>query len=102
MNKNVPVQAYFPPHLAAWLEAEARKAKVSRSHWICAVLSDLFQGQDLREESRAVTAEIQRELVYLVCAIDELLQVHPNPELRQRVDGAFRTRLEPIRSEQSK
>ena len=94
MKKNVSVQAYLPPHLAAWLDSEASKAHVSRSHWIGSVMLDLFQGQDLRDEARATTKRMQRQLTFLICAVDGLLAEHPDKTLRDRAYEAFHAKVE--------
>ena len=94
MKKNVSVQAYLPPHLAVWLDNEACKAHVSRSHWIGSVLLDLFQGQDLREETRAASKRMQRQLTFLICAVDGLLSEHPNKTIRDRAYEAFHAKVE--------
>ena len=94
MTKNISVQAYLPPHLVAWLDSEATKASVSRSHWIGSVLLDLFQGQDLRDETRAATKRMQRQLTFLICSVDGLLAEHPDKTLRDRCYQAFRAKVE--------
>ena len=52
MTRNVSIQTYLPKHVAAWVQDEANRAKQSRSQWIGAIVTDLFQGQELREEAR--------------------------------------------------
>ena len=99
MKKNVSVQAYLPPHLAAWLDNEACKAHVSRSQWIGSVLLDLFQGQDLRDEARAAAKRMQRQLTFLICAVDGLLAEHPDKTLRDRAYEAFHAKVESQREE---
>lgn len=94
MKKNTPVQAYLPPHLVAWLDSEAAKARVSRSHWISSVLLELFQGQNLRDETRAATKRMQRQLSFLICAVDGLLAEHPDKTLRDRAYQSFRAKIE--------
>lgn len=94
MTKNISVQAYLPPHLVAWLDSEATKASVSRSHWIGSVMLDLFQGQDLRDETRAATNWMQRQLTFLICSVDGLLAEHPDKTLRDRCYQAFRAKVE--------
>ena len=94
MTKNISVQAYLPPHLVAWLDNEATKASVSRSHWIGSVMLDLFQGQDLRDETRVATKRIQRQLTFLICSVDGLLAEHPDKTLRDRCYEAFRAKVE--------
>ena len=94
MTKNISVQTYLPPHLVAWLDSEATKASVSRSHWIGSVMLDLFQGQDLREEARAAAKRMQRQLTFLICAVDGLLAEHPDKTLRDRAYEAFHAKVE--------
>jgi hypothetical protein len=90
MNKNRSVQAYLPSHIVAWIDGEARRAKVTRSHWVATFLTDLFQGQEVRENS----LRIRRQLAFAMCAPDGLLDAHPDPKLRQRVVEAFQNRVE--------
>ncbi|MEQ1496199.1 MAG: hypothetical protein ABL912_10640 [Novosphingobium sp.] len=94
MNKNRSVQAYLPSHIVAWIDGEARRAKVTRSHWVATFLTDLFQGQEVREEARAKTFQIRRQLAFAMCALDGLLEAYSDPTLRQRVNEAFRNRVE--------
>jgi len=90
MTRNVSVQTYLPRHVAAWVQAEASSAKQSRSQWIGAIVTDLFQGQELREESRQNAEHIKRQLTFIVCALDGLLAEHPDKTLRGRVHDAYR------------
>lgn len=94
MNKNKSVQAYLPSHIVAWIDGEARRAKATRSQWIATFMTDLFQGQDVREEAREDTRRIRRQLAFAMCALDGLLDAHPDPKLRQRVMKAFQNRVE--------
>lgn len=94
MNKNKAVQAYLPSHIVAWIDGEARRAKATRSQWIATFMTDLFQGQDVREEARENTRRIRRQLAFAMCALDGLLDAHPDPKLRQRVIEAFQNRVE--------
>jgi len=94
MPRNVSVQTYLPKHVAAWVHNEASRAKQSRSQWIGAIVTDLFQGQDLREESRRNIELIKRNITFMVCAVDGLLAGHPDPTLRDRVREAFRRKME--------
>lgn len=94
MNKNRSVQAYLPSHIVAWIDGEARRAKVTRSHWVATFLTDLFQGQEVREEARENSLRIRRQLAFAMCAPDGLLDAHPDPKLRQRVVEAFQNRVE--------
>lgn len=57
-------------------------------------MTDLFQGQDVREEARENTRRIRRQLAFAMCALDGLLDAHPDPKLRQRVIEAFQNRVE--------
>ena len=66
----------------------------SRSQWIGAIVTDLFQGQDLREESRQNIELVKRNLTFMVCAVDGLLAGHPDPSLRARVHEAYRRKVE--------
>ena len=50
MKSNVPLQAYVPGNIAAWVEGQARKAAVSRSQWLGTVLADLYEGR-VRDEA---------------------------------------------------
>lgn len=52
MTRNVSIQTYLPKHVAAWAQEESTRAKQSRSQWIGAIVTDLFQGQEFREEGR--------------------------------------------------
>lgn len=94
MNRNISVQAYLPQHIVAWLDNQAKQAQVSRSHWVSSVLLDLFQGQDLRDEARANAVRMQRQLTFAMCALDGLLDGHPDPTLRERVHDAYRRKVE--------
>lgn len=60
MTRNVSIQTYLPKHVAAWVQDEATRAKQSRSQWIGAIVTDLFQGQELREEARQNAEFIKR------------------------------------------
>lgn len=93
MPRNVSVQTYLPKHVAAWVQNEASRAKQSRSQWIGAIVTDLFQGQDLREESRQNIELIKRNTTFMVCAVDGLLAGHPDPTLRGRVHEAYRRKV---------
>jgi hypothetical protein len=90
MNKNKAVQAFLPSHIVAWIDGEAKRAKATRSQWIATFINDLFQGQDVREEARENTFRIRRQLAFAMCALDSLLDAHPDPKLRQRVAEAVR------------
>jgi hypothetical protein len=52
MSRNVSIQTYLPPQIAAWVDAESTRARTSRSIWIVNILTALFQGQELRDERR--------------------------------------------------
>lgn len=94
MNKNRSVQAYLPSHIVAWIAGGARRAKDTRSHWVATFLTDLFQGQEVRKDARPQTLQIRRQLAFAMCALDRLIDAHPDPKLRQRVIDAFRIRVE--------
>lgn len=94
MNKNRSVQAYLLSHIVAWIDGEAKRAKVTRSHWVATFLTDLFQGQELREEARAPTLQIHRQLAFAMCALDGLFDAHPDPKLGLRVIVAFQIGVE--------
>jgi hypothetical protein len=95
MIRNVSVQAYLPTHVVAWVDSQAKLAKVSRSHWIASILLDLFQGQELREEGRAVAKRTDKQLTFIICAVDGLLALHPDATLRERVHKAYRKKVVP-------
>lgn len=99
MTRTISIQTYLPPHLATWVEQEARFAKQSRSQFIGAILTDLFQGQELRAQARQNAAFIQRRLVFLTCAVDGLLSVHPDPKLRMTVHDAYKKQLDKLAQE---
>ncbi len=101
VTRNVSVQTYLPKHVAAWVQNEASRAKQSRSQWIGAIVTDLFQGQDLREESRQNIELVKRNLTFMVCAVDGLLAGHPDPSLRARVHEAYRRKVEQAEPELS-
>ena len=94
MNKNKSVQVYLPSHIVAWIDGEARRAKVTCNHWVATFLTDLFQGQEVREEARAQTLQIRHQLAFAMCALDGLFEAHSDPALRKRVNGAFRNCVE--------
>lgn len=97
MSRNVSIQTYLPDHVAAWVQNEAARSGQSRSHWIGSILCDLFQGQDLRDESRHNIEFIKRQLTFVACALDGLLAEHSDHTLRERVRDAFRRKMEPER-----
>ncbi len=94
MNKNKSVQAYLPSHIVAWIDGEARRAKVTCNHWVATFLTDLFQGQEVREEARAQTLHIRRQQAFAMRSLDGLLEAHSDPTLRKRANEAFRNRVE--------
>lgn len=94
MIKNKSVQAYLPSHIVAWIDSEAKRAKATRSQWIGTVMTDLFQGQGIRDEARENTLRIRQQLAFAMCALDGLLDAHPDTTLRQRVTEAFHRRIE--------
>lgn len=99
MTRNVSVQTYLPPHVVAWLDNEAKQAEVSRSHWVASVLIDLFQGQELRVETRARAARMQQHMTFATCALDGLLTMSSDPTLRDRVHTAYKKKIERERQE---
>lgn len=99
MTRTISLQTYLPHHPAAWVEQEARFAKQSRSQFIGTILTDLFQGQELRAEARQIAAFIKRRLVYLTCAVDGLLSVHPDPKLRMTIHEAYTKQLDKLAQE---
>ena len=94
MNKNRSAQAYLPSHIFAWIDREARRAKVTRSHWVATFLTDLFQGQEVREEARAQTLQIRRQIAFAMCALNGLIAAHPDLALHKRVIEVFKNRVE--------
>ena len=90
MTRNVSIQTYLPKHVAAWVQNEATRAKQSRSQWIGSIVTDLFQGQEFREEGRK---HIQRQLAFIAVALDGLLLEHPDKTLRSRVHNAHRRKV---------
>ena len=93
MKSNVPLQAYVPGNIAAWVEGQARKAAVSRSQWLGTVLADLYEGRVRDEALRKGQAQLHRQLVFVTCALDAMLASHPDPALRERVHEAFRRKV---------
>src|SRR5690606_1307948 len=94
MTRNVSIQTYLPPHVAAWVQNEAARVGQSRSLWIATVIHDLFNGQELRAESRKHIEFVERRMIFIGCAIDGLLLEHPAHTLRDRVREAFRLQME--------
>lgn len=90
MTRNVSIQTYLPKHVAAWVQEEATRAKQSRSQWIGAIVTDLFQGQEFREEGRKNVEHVKRQLTFIAVALDGLLLEHPDKTLRSRVHDAHR------------
>lgn len=101
MTRNVSIQTYLPRHVAAWVQAEASSAKQSRSQWIGDMVTDLFQGQELREESRQNAEHIKRQLTFITCALDGLLAEHSDNTLRGRVHDAFRRKRDQAEQEKA-
>lgn len=93
MTRNVSIQTYLPKHVAAWVQEEATRAKQSRSQWIGAIVTDLFQGQEFREEGRKNVEHIKRQLTFIAVALDGLLLEHPDKSLRGRVHEAHRRKV---------
>ena len=100
MTRNVSVQTYLPKHVPAWVQDEATRAKQSRSQWIGAIVTDLFQGQELREEARQNAEFIKRRLIFIMCALDGLLLAHPDATLRAKVHEAHKRQLDKLAQEQ--
>ena len=73
MTRTVSIQTYLPQHLAAWVEEEARFAKQSRSQFIGAILTDLFQGQELRADA------IKAKPVFVDDTVDPAITRLANP-----------------------
>lgn len=93
VTRNVSIQTYLPQHFAAWVQSEATRAKQSRSQWIGSIVTDLFQGQEFREEGRKTIEHIQRQLAFIAVALDGLLLEHPDKTLRSRVHNAHRRKV---------
>jgi hypothetical protein len=93
MTRTVSIQTYLPPHIAAWVDAEATRARISRSLWIANVLTDLFQGQELRDEGREQASFLRKNITFVACGVDGLLAGHPDHTLRQRVHDAYQKKL---------
>lgn len=101
MSRNVSIQTYLPTHVAAWVQSEAARTGQSRSHWIGSIIMDLFQGQELRAESRRNFEFVERNLTFAMCALDGLLAEHPDHTLRDRVREAYRRKVEQLAREKS-
>jgi hypothetical protein len=93
MTRNISIQTYLPPHIAAWVDAEAARARTSRSLWIANILTDLFQGQELRDDGREQAASLRKNITFVACGVDGLLAGHPDHTLRQRVHEAYHRKL---------
>lgn len=102
MTRNVSIQTYLPKHVAAWVQNEATRAKQSRSQWIGSIVTELFQGQEFREESRQNVEHLKRQLTFITCALDGLLAEHPDKTLRSRVHDAYRRKVTQADPEQGK
>lgn len=100
MTRNVSIQTYLPKHVAAWVQDEANRARQSRSQWIGAIVTDLFQGQEFREKGRRNAEHIERQLTFIAVALDGLLLEHPDKSLRGRVHEAHRRKVKPADPEQ--
>lgn len=100
MTRNVSIQTYLPRHVAAWVQDEATRAKLSRSQWIGSIVTDLFQGQELREEARQNAAFVKRRLIFIMCALDGLLVAHPDATLRAKVHEAYKRQIDKLAQEQ--
>jgi hypothetical protein len=93
MTRNVSIQTYLPKHVAAWVQDEANRARQSRSLWIGAIVTDLFQGQKFREEGPKNVEHIKGQLTFIAVALDGLLLEHPEKTLRSRVHDAHRRKV---------
>ena len=93
MKSNVPVQAYVPCTIAAWVEGQARKAGTSRSHWIGKVLTDHYEGHVRDDALRPGQERLIRQMTFTICALDGLLAGHPDGALRERVHAAFKAKV---------
>jgi hypothetical protein len=93
MTRNVSIQTYLPPHIAAWVDAEAARARTSRSFWIANILTDLFQGQELRDAGQEQAAFLRKNITFVACGVDGLLAGHPDHTLRKRVHDAYHRKL---------
>lgn len=87
-------------YTATPFQDEATRAKQSRSQWIGAIVTDLFQGQELREEARQNAEFIKRRLIFIMCALDGLLLAHPDATLRAKVHEAHKRQLDKLAQEQ--
>jgi len=93
VTRNVSIQTYLPNHVAAWVQNKTTRAKQSRSKWIGSIVTELFQGQEFREEGRKNLEHIQRQLALIAVALDGLLLEHPDKTLRSRVHDAHRRQV---------
>lgn len=101
MTRNVSMQTYLPKHVAAWVQEEATHAKLSRSQWIGAIVTYLFQGQELRQEARQNAEFIKRRSVFIMCALDGLLLAHSDATLRTKVHQAHKRQLDKLAQEKA-
>ena len=99
MRRNVSIQTYLPKHVVARVQDEATQAKPSRSQRIGAIVTDFFQGQELREDARHNAAFIERGLIFIKCALDGLLLAHPDATLRAKVHEAHKRQLDKLAQE---
>jgi len=99
MKSNVPLQTYVPGNIAAWVEAQARKAAISRSQWVATVLADLYEGRVRDEALRNGQAKLQRQMLFVTCALDALLASPLDSNLRERAHDAFRNKMAASREE---
>lgn len=102
MASNIPVQTYFPPHIADWVGDEAARVQLSKSLWIGNMITDLYRGQEMRDEARKNDEKVRKQLTFITCALDGLLAANADPTLRERVHAAFRRKLEQERPEHLK
>ena len=99
MGRNVSVQTYLPRHVADWVGDEAGRVGLSRSLWIGNIVVGLYQGQELRGETRKNAEQFRRQLTFIVCALDGLLAGHPDNTLRGRVRDAFKHKVDQLQQE---
>jgi hypothetical protein len=83
------------------VQSEAARDGQSRSQRIGSIVMDLFQGQELRAESRRNFEFIERHLAFAMCALDGLLAEHPDHTLRERVREAYRRKAEQLAREKT-
>lgn len=70
---------------------------VSRSLWIGDV--GLYQGQELRDEARKTAEHVNRQLIFIVCALGGLIAGPPDHTLRGKVRDAYRHKVDQLQQE---